>query len=744
MRSRLLLLVLCATLLPAILIWMRYYQERTDNLATASQQLASAAAELARDIDGRVYGTAQLHFGLSRARDLDTEDRAACSKFLNAVREEHPQYTGILTIRPDGSLFCDSLMTARNLDLRDRGYFRQAALLRSGVALEPLFGRLTGIAVLQIAHPVRSKDGALRYVLLASLNLRKVVEEYKAVLFPGMQILLVDTAGTVLSGQPGNLPGVVREGESIAGSELFRFAVSAAGRASAEVGSGDEARVWSVARPEVRGNAGLYVLAGVSKRELDAAASRRLAEDTTILALAVAALFLAVWLLAEIGIRRPVERIAQMVRRLGHGELDARVALPHPRGELGTLMSELNSTAASLQQQRDAIEELNRRLHLLGTAVSRLNDIVLITEAGSVDEPGPKIVFVNEAFERITGYSSAEAVGRSPRMLQGALTRREELDRVRAALQHNLPVRVELINYTKSGKPYWIEMQIAPLADERGTVTHLVAVEHDITDRKHAEEALRNLNEDLEQRVESRTTQLQLALQDQEAFAYTVSHDLRAPLRAIGGFATLLETTQADRLDERGRHLLGRVNANIARMAELIDGVLEVSRIGRTALNPVRIDMRELVCGVAAELRESYPQAPELELGELPEAPGDPLLLRQVWQNLLSNACKFSAGAAQPHVRVEGRREGEWLRYSVSDNGVGFDPAYADKLFGLFERLHEQSEFPGTGVGLMIVRRAIERHGGTVSGSSGPGGGATFSFTLPCRPSPPPDPAPSC
>src|SRR3954466_2883202 len=175
LRTRLLILVIAAMLVPAILVGLRFVQNRSAEIDAALANLSAAADDISNDLDEKIQGTAQLHYGLARARDLDTSDKAACSAFLSAVREEYTQFTGILTIKPDGSLFCDSLRTNRTLDLRDRQYFKQALVANGTVTLEPVFGRLTGTSVLQIAYPVRSA-GALKFILLASFNLQKFVE----------------------------------------------------------------------------------------------------------------------------------------------------------------------------------------------------------------------------------------------------------------------------------------------------------------------------------------------------------------------------------------------------------------------------------------------------------------------------------------------------------------------------------------------------------------------------------------
>ncbi|MCG2627729.1 ATP-binding protein [Bradyrhizobium sp. WYCCWR 13023] len=363
LRTRLLILVIAAMLVPASLVGLRFVQNRTSEINAALANLVASADDIASDLDEKIQGTAQLDYGLARARDLDTSDKAACSAFLSDVREEYPQFTGILTINPDGSLFCDSLRSNRTLDLNDRAYFRQAKVSQGTVALEPVFGRLTGLSVLQIAYPARSDAGALKFVLLASFNLNKFAEFHDRRLLAEKEILFVDSKGTVLvAPKGGGWSDPV--GASIAGSDLFRFAASSPdGAASREVTDRTgHTQVWAVARsPSIR-KAGLYIIVGRSKDGLVAAANRRLYEDLAILAVASLLLLAGVWILATVSVGRQVGRLATMAKRLGLGDLSARIPPPHPRGELGGLMMLLNDTAESLEQQRAAIADLSHKL----------------------------------------------------------------------------------------------------------------------------------------------------------------------------------------------------------------------------------------------------------------------------------------------------------------------------------------------------------------------------------------------
>ncbi|MBX3155709.1 MAG: GAF domain-containing protein [Deltaproteobacteria bacterium] len=239
----------------------------------------------------------------------------------------------------------------------------------------------------------------------------------------------------------------------------------------------------------------------------------------------------------------------------------------------------------------------------------------------------------------------------------------------------------------------------------------------------------------LERRVAERTQALETANRELEAFAYSVSHDLRSPLRSIEGFSNLLEEDHGAQLDPDARRMLAVVRKNAQHMSQLVEGLLRLSRLGHRAIQPVtEVDMREIIEAEVAGIRIARPAVPiELRLGEVPRALGNADLLRQVWINLLDNAVKYSSKRGVAIVEVVGLREGGELHYTVTDHGAGFDPGDADRLFGVFERLHHHAEFEGTGVGLALVHRIVTRHGGHVWAGGRPDAGATFGFGLPER-----------
>jgi light-regulated signal transduction histidine kinase (bacteriophytochrome) len=249
----------------------------------------------------------------------------------------------------------------------------------------------------------------------------------------------------------------------------------------------------------------------------------------------------------------------------------------------------------------------------------------------------------------------------------------------------------------------------------------------DITERKGAEEKLKQALSDLEHS----SAQLTATNKELEAFSYSVSHDLRAPLRSIDGFSQALLEDYADNIDEQGRNYLGRLRSASQKMGELIDGLLKLSRLTRSEMHREKVDLSALAQEITANLQETQPKRRvefviETKLADV----GDRQLLRAVLENLLGNAWKFTGKRRQPRIEFGATQNGERKAYFVRDNGAGFDMTYVDKLFGAFQRLHTTEEFPGTGIGLATVQRIIRRHGGNIWAEGAVDKGATFYFTL--------------
>ena len=285
---------------------------------------------------------------------------------------------------------------------------------------------------------------------------------------------------------------------------------------------------------------------------------------------------------------------------------------------------------------------------------------------------------------------------------------------------------IEITALHRAGNEFPVELSIWPVT--QGVSTTFNAFLRDITERKQAEHAIQALNAELT----ANATELERSNSELESFSYSVSHDLRAPLRHIGGYARMLQEDAAGKLDPDMLRYLDTISESARNMGVLIDDLLAFSRLGRQPLVRGPVDMGALVAGALRDLGNARPAASCVDIAPLPAAQGDPALLRQAWVNLLSNALKYSATRGEnARVQVTGERDGQTARYRIRDNGVGFDMRYADKLFGVFQRLHAQDEFEGTGVGLAIVQRVIHRHGGRVWAEAEPDRGATFTMELP-------------
>jgi PAS domain S-box-containing protein len=292
----------------------------------------------------------------------------------------------------------------------------------------------------------------------------------------------------------------------------------------------------------------------------------------------------------------------------------------------------------------------------------------------------------------------------------------------------------ELEVLSPSGRSFTMLGNASPLRDDDGQVRGCVGSFVDITERKHAEKEVQMLNAELEQRVSERTAQLENANKELEAFSYSVSHDLRAPLRAVDGFSRIVLEEYAQKLDPEAGRLLQVIISSTQKMDELITDMLDLSRVSRNEMNVSRVAMAMLANSIyhesaSPELRETF----SFSVAPIPDAYCDPILIRQVWRNLISNAIKFTAPKDVRNIEIGSRTEDGMNVYFIRDSGVGYDPRYAHKLFGVFQRLHKTEDFEGTGVGLAIVQRIIHRHGGKVWAEGKVGEGATFWFSLPKR-----------
>jgi PAS domain S-box-containing protein len=339
----------------------------------------------------------------------------------------------------------------------------------------------------------------------------------------------------------------------------------------------------------------------------------------------------------------------------------------------------------------------------------------------AVDDKGA-ITLVNQQTEKLFRYTREELLGKQLELLVPEKFRNAHKQH-RSAYFHSPRVRemgagLNLYGRRKDGSEFPVEISLSPFETNEGIVA--ISTIRDITDRKRAEQALKE-----------RTLQLESANQELESFSYSVSHDLRAPLRAIGGYAKMLGEDYASILDQEGNRLLEVIRSNTKQMGALIDDLLALSRLGRKEIRKSLINMTGLAQRVVLEINKTLNHTAEIKIHDLHPAMADYSLINQVVTNLLSNALKYSSKVKNPVIEIKSEKKDKEIIYSVKDNGAGFDMQYVHKLFGVFQRLHTTEEFEGTGVGLAIVNLIIKKHGGNVWAEGKMNEGATFYFTLP-------------
>jgi PAS domain S-box-containing protein len=353
-------------------------------------------------------------------------------------------------------------------------------------------------------------------------------------------------------------------------------------------------------------------------------------------------------------------------------------------------------------------EKLKRKIKEIADYKYALDESSLVT---ITDQKGI-IKEVNNNFCTISKYTREELIGQDHRIINSGYHSKEFIKDLWTTIYDRKIWRGEVKNIAKDETIFWLDTTIVPFQNEDGKPYQYMTIRSDITSRKKAEDKLHAVNKEL------------------EAFSYSVSHDLRAPLRAINGYAEILNEDYGAKLDDEGKRIIEIIRDNATRMGTLIDDLLSFSRLGRKEIQMTEIDMNELVDEVMVELNKLMTHHAKIKIGKLHQAKADYGLLRQVMFNLISNAVKYSSKKKSPIVEISSEEKNGEIIFSVKDNGAGFDMQYADKLFGVFQRLHSQDEFEGTGVGLAIVQRIISRHKGRSWAEGKVNEGAVFYFSI--------------
>jgi PAS domain S-box-containing protein len=683
-----------------------------------------AAANQERLIDAE----RQLLIALAELPEILGNDPTACDVRLADLLTQYPRYANLAVTTPDGYTRCSGLPWTPPVRTIERAWYQRVIHARAFVVGDYQVGTITGRATINFAYPILDTTGELLAIVSAALDVHWLTQLLAdARPLEGTTLKIIDRSGTIVAHYPDPERWV---GRSLPDAPIVRT-VLAEREGTADLPGLDGVARLMAFKPLVGTgtDAYLYVAAGMATAVVFAETDWVFVRSLAVLAVSVLLGMAVTWVGAEWVLLRHIKGLVRATGQVAAGDLGARTGLPHGRGELGQLARAFDAMAQGLEtQQAEALQAQNT----LRTSEARYRSMF-------ADNPLPMWVYdpdslavveVNDAAVAYYGYARDT-------FLALRITDLHPPDEIPALLARVARVRdltfdpPHLWRHCKhDGSLIDVEVTSHAITGD-GRRARLVLIQ-DVTERKRAEEAIRRLNAELEERVAARTAQLQAANGELETFSYAVSHDLRAPLRSIDGFSQILAEEYGDRLDAQGHDTLRRIRAAVQLMGDLIEALLGLARVTQAELWRAPVDVTAMARTIAAALQRAEPsRCVACAIAEGLTVSGDARLVRVMLDNLLGNAWKFTAHQPQPRIEVGRLMQPDGtLAFFVRDNGAGFDMAYADKLFAPFQRLHHRREFPGTGIGLATVQRIVHRHGGRIWAEGAVGHGATFYFTL--------------
>ncbi len=732
LQVRLSLLVVL-TVIPALAldVYTAWEQRRMEK--TQAQEIALRLARfIAAEQKQIVESTRQLLFTLAQLPEVRQTERGKCHAIFAGLLKQFPMYANLGIIAPDGNVRCNAMEVYTGADAFDRAYFQQTLETRDFSAGDYQIGRITGRPALNFGYPILSQTGSVQAVVFAVLDLGWLNQlPAHMQLPPDTSLTLLDRNGVVLI----RYPEKRLVGQHLKEISLAKIILSQRREGTMEALDFDDVprliAFAPMAGTTLKQSA--IIVVGIPQKVAYAPVNKLFLQNLSGLGLAAVIALILAWLFAQFSILRPVNTLVDTTKWLAAGDLSSRTKFSHGAGELNQLARAFDEMAVSLEKRQAQAEHAEKALLASETRLKAIIDSALDAIV-TMDENG-LITGWNVRAEAVFGWSAAEVIGHSMSTTIIPPQHREAHQRglarfLSAGEGPILNQRLEITALHRNGDEFPVELAVTPIRLSSSWL--FSAFIRDITQRRRAEAEIRKLNAELEERVKQRTAQLEAANKELETFSYSVSHDLRAPLRGIDGFSQALLEDCGDKLDDNGKKHLDRIRNASQHMGELVDDLLKLSRLTRSDVWYELVDLSRLAEMIATELRNAEPdrQAEFIIQKEL-KASGDRRLLQVVLENLVNNAWKFTSQI--PHARIEFgalKQAPNEVVYFLRDNGAGFDMVYVHKLFAAFQRLHGVADFPGNGIGLATVQRIVQRHGGRVWAEAMVGQGATFYFTL--------------
>lgn len=771
--------LLALAILPLFILSLQVNLEaRSEALRQAEERLGRIAKIVSKDEQQVVGYTKQILQIMANADDLERLDSPDCSALARRLLSTQPLFNNFGAALPSGKIVCSGMsIEGRPVSVSERPWFVEAMTYKRFTQGNRVVGKISGKIGIVFGLPILTPTGDLRGAVFTNVSLAWFDRLLASLeLPPSWEAGILDKEAQILTRLPSQNTPTTQVATREQWQSLMAQPTLETQRLSLLGQDNIERITLLTPLNTTQGDIWFYISA--PKAEITGPAEKIFRTQLLIfLIVALLAGSLGFWALDR-SILAWARNLARTARNFGSGDLDARITEDSPIQELAELNQSFNQMADKLQtrqqqQETDSlhIAELNRLYSLLSavnqTIVSansrrellrRICQIAIenggfaLAWAGFVDgdtqELAPVMHAGDAAFlhhgERPEGPSPAATAYHSGRVAvvndiaqnpPGIWRDSAYAAGFRAAVGVPLSQREQVVGVLTlyaSTPGFFDTTELRLLEEVGGDISYALDRLDSEAARQVAEARVARLNEELEQRVAQRTAALVAANQDLEAFSYSVSHDLRAPLRAISGFTQILLKRHLDALNTEGRHYLDNVALASERMSRLIDELLRYSRLGRRGITIARVDLARIVKqtldNLGARIQSTGAQ---ITLGELPMIQSDPTLIEQILTNLVDNALTYHLPDQPPRISIEACATPQGWTLSISDQGIGIPPEFHDKVFAVFQRLHNDEDYPGTGIGLAIVKKAVQHLGGEVQLASTPGVGTTFTIHLP-------------